>query len=188
MKLIIISAPSGAGKTSIIKYLLSTDLNLAFSISATSRKPRTTEKHGVDYYFIEYEEFKKKIINEEFIEWEEVYEGVCYGTLKSEIERLTSQGKNVIFDVDVVGGLNIKKIYGTSALAVFIEPPSIKELERRLTLRNTDSPETISKRIAKAKYEMTFAKNYDVIIVNDDLQRACSDMENNILNFLYGKK
>jgi len=174
-KLIIISAPSGAGKTSIIKYLMNSELNPAFSVSATSRKPRHNEQHGVDYYFLEHEEFMCKVDNNEFIEWEEVYEGLCYGTLKSEVERLTGEGRNVIFDVDVIGGLNIKKLYGNQALSLFIKPPSVEELKRRLTLRNTDTAETIEKRIAKAEYELTFANQFDAVVVNDELEKACRE-------------
>jgi len=181
-KLIIISAPSGAGKTSIIKHLMNSELNPAFSVSATSRKPRHNEKHGVDYYFIEHNEFMQKVNNNEFIEWEEVYEGVCYGTLKSEIERLTAEGRNVIFDVDVIGGLNIKKIYGNQSFSLFIKPPSVEELKKRLTLRNTDSSETIEKRISKAEYELTFANQFDAVVVNDELEKACIEALEIIMN------
>ena len=183
-KLIIISAPSGAGKTSIINYLMNSDLNLSFSVSATSRQPRHVEQHGVDYYFIEHEEFKHKVHNEEFIEWEEVYEGICYGTLKSEVERLINLKKNVIFDVDVAGGMNIKNMYGNRSLSIFIEPPSIEELRRRLTNRNTDSAEKIEERIAKAEYEMTFAKKFDFIVINNNLQEACKEIETIISKFI----
>ena len=182
-KLIIISAPSGAGKTSIIKHLMNSNLNPAFSVSATSRKPRHNEQHGVDYYFLEHEEFMRKASNNEFIEWEEVYEGVCYGTLKSEVERLTNEGRNVIFDVDVVGGLNIKKIYGAQSLSIFIKPPSVEELKKRLTSRNTDSAETIEKRVAKAEYELTFAQQFDSVVVNDELEKACKEAEEVIGDF-----
>ncbi len=183
-KLIIISAPSGAGKTTIVKYLLKCNLNLEFSISATSRKPRNNEKHGVDYYFIDNNEFKLKVNNNEFLEWEEVYEGTCYGTLLSEVNRLTDKGKNVLFDVDVKGGINIKKIFGSKALSLFIQPPSIDELRYRLEKRGTDSPDVIDKRVAKAKYEITYAGEFDYIIINDDLDKAQIETENLIRNFV----
>ena len=171
-KLIIFSAPSGSGKSMIIQSLLDKDLNLSFSISATSRAPRGSEQNGVEYYFISPEEFKSRIANDEFLEYEEVYAGKFYGTLKSEVERILNSGKNVIFDVDVVGGLNIKKYYGDQALALFIQPPSIKELEKRLKNRATDTPEVIASRIAKAEYELSFAPRFDKIIVNDVLEKA----------------
>lgn len=171
-KLIIFSAPSGAGKSTIVNYLLSQDLNLQFSISATSRPPRGAEQHGVEYYFHSPDEFREKIKNDEFLEYEEVYTDKFYGTLKSEVERIVSNGGNVIFDVDVVGGCNIKKFYGKQALSVFIEPPSIDELRNRLINRGTDSPEVIEARIAKAEYELTFAPQFDVVIHNDNLEEA----------------
>ncbi len=183
-KLIIISAPSGAGKTTIVKYLLKCNLNLEFSISATSRKPRNNEKHGVDYYFIDNNEFKLKVNNNEFLEWEEVYEGTCYGTLLSEVNRLTDKGKNVLFDVDVKGGISIKKIFGSKALSLFIQPPSIDELRYRLEKRGTDSPDVINKRVAKAKYEITYAGEFDYIIINEDLDKAQIETENLIRNFV----
>ncbi|MDR2928910.1 MAG: guanylate kinase [Cytophagaceae bacterium] len=182
-KLIIISAPSGAGKTTIVKHLMRAGLNLAFSVSATCRQPRHNEKHGVDYYFLTHSDFMKKAAGNEFIEWEEVYEGVNYGTLKSEVERITGEGKNVLFDVDVVGGVNIKKIYGNRALSIFIEAPSVEELQRRLISRNTDSPETIEKRIAKAEYEMKQAQLFDAIVVNDNLEKACNEAIKLVTNF-----
>ena len=172
-KLIIISAPSGSGKTSIIKYLMDTGINLEFSVSATCRQPRNNEKHGVDYHFLDYDTFMQKVNNNEFIEWEEVYEGTCYGTLKSEVERITSAGINILLDVDVVGGVNIKNMYGSRAISIFIEPPSIIELHKRLTLRKTDSPEVIEKRIAKAEREMKYALLFDTIVINDKLEEAC---------------
>ena len=186
-KLIIFSAPSGSGKTTIVKYLLKKNLNLAFSISATSRPPRENETHGVDYYFLDQETFAKKVDNGEFLEWEEVYAGTCYGTLKEEVERLRKAGKHVLFDVDVVGGVNIKKQYGNEALALFIQPPSINELQKRLTLRNTDSPEVIKKRIAKAELELTYAPRFDKIIINDDLTKACEETEQLIRDFIDNK-
>lgn len=183
-KLIIFSAPSGSGKSTIIQSLLDKDLNLSFSISATSRAPRGSEQNGVEYYFISPEEFKSRIANDEFLEYEEVYAGKFYGTLKSEIERILNSGKNVIFDVDVVGGLNIKKYYGDQALALFIQPPSIKELEKRLKNRATDTPEVIASRIAKAEYELSFAPRFDKIIVNDVLEKAQAEAYHLIRQFI----
>ena len=183
-KLIVLSAPSGAGKTTIMRYLLQQDLSLSFSISATTRQPRGTEEHGMDYYFFSVEDFRQKIADGAFVEYEEVYPGCFYGTLKSEVERLTSQGKHVVFDVDVVGGVNIKKMYGKRALTIFVQPPSIEALQQRLQTRATDTPEMIATRIAKAAYEMTFAHQFDVVIVNDDLPKAQQEAEQVIRNFL----
>ena len=183
-KLIIFSAPSGSGKSTIIQSLLNRNLNLSFSISATSRAPRGTEKNGVEYYFISPEEFRQRIANGEFLEYEEVYAGKYYGTLKSEVERILDSGRNVIFDVDVVGGLNIKKYYGNQALALFIQPPSIEELKRRLNHRATDAPEVIASRIAKAEYELSFAPKFDCIIVNDILEKAQEEAYQTIRQFL----
>lgn len=183
-KLIIFSAPSGSGKSTIIQSLLNRDLNLSFSISATSRAPRGTEKNGVEYYFISPEEFRRRIADGDFLEYEEVYAGKFYGTLKSEVERILNSGRNVIFDVDVVGGLNIKKHYGDQALALFIQPPSIEELEKRLKHRATDSPEVIASRIAKAEYELSFAPRFDRIIVNDILEKAQEEAYRSIRQFL----
>lgn len=183
-KLIIFSAPSGSGKSTIIQSLLNRDLNLSFSISATSRAPRGTEKNGVEYYFISPEEFRQRIANGEFLEYEEVYAGKFYGTLKSEVERILDSGRNVIFDVDVVGGLNIKKYYGDQALALFIQPPSIEELEKRLKHRATDAPEVIASRVAKAEYELSFAPRFDHIIVNDILEKAQKEAYQTIRQFL----
>lgn len=183
-KLIIFSAPSGAGKTTIVHHLLNQNLNLEFSISATSRGKRHTETDGKDYYFLTPEEFRKKIGNNEFLEWEEVYPGTFYGTLKSEVERIRKNGKHVIFDVDVVGGSNIKKFYGNEALAIFIQPPSVEELRNRLVFRSTDAPEVIEKRVAKAEYELTFAGKFDVIIINDELGKACKEAEERVKEFL----
>ena len=183
-KLIIFSAPSGAGKTTIVRHLLDKDLNLEFSISATSRGKRHTETDGKDYYFLTPEEFRSKIGNDEFLEWEEVYTGTYYGTLKSEVERIRNMGKNVIFDVDVVGGSNIKKYFGDEALAVFVQPPSVEELRNRLVLRSTDAPEVIEKRVAKAEYELTFANQFDVIVVNEDLEKAFIEAEDCIRKFI----
>lgn len=171
-KLIIFSAPSGSGKSTIINYLLQQNLHLHFSISATSRAPRGNEKNGVEYYFMTPEEFRAHIASGDFLEYEEVYADKFYGTLKSEVERILNEGENVIFDVDVVGGCNIKKFYGKQALSLFIQPPSINELERRLKNRGTDSDEVIANRIAKASYELGFAPKFDEIIVNDNLEKA----------------
>lgn len=183
-KLIIFSAPSGSGKTTIIKHLLDLDLGLAFSISATSRAIRGTETDGKDYYFLSVEDFRSKIEGNEFLEYEEVYPGNYYGTLKKEVERLRNEGKHVVFDVDVVGGCNIKKFYGNDALSVFIQPPSIEELESRLKNRSTDSEETIAKRVAKAAYELSFASKFDVVLINDKLEEALSKAENIVREFI----
>ena len=183
-KLIIFSAPSGAGKTTIVKEVLKTDIPFAFSVSATSRKPREGEVHTKDYHFLSVNNFKESIEKEHFLEWEEVYENQYYGTLKSEVESKRQQGYNVIFDVDVVGGLNIKKYYGEEALAIFIMPPSIEELKKRLQGRGTETEESFNKRIAKAEHEMTFAKDFDVVIVNDDLQKAVQETIDKIRNFI----
>lgn len=163
-KLIIFSAPSGSGKSTIINYLLKQGLNLQFSISATSRPPRGTEQDGVEYFFLSPEEFKKRIANDEFVEYEEVYPDRFYGTLKSQVEKQLAEGQNIIFDVDVVGGCNIKRFYGDRALSVFIQPPSIEELRKRLEGRGTDSPETINNRIAKAEFELSYAPKFDLIV------------------------
>jgi len=176
-KIIIFCAPSGTGKSTIEKYLLGFDeLNLRFSVSATSRAPRGEEKDGVDYYFLTPEEFRKKIDDGEFLEYCEVYEDKFYGTLKSEVDRRLKQGQNVCMDVDVVGGQNIKRIYGEQALALFIKPPSIEELRRRLEHRGTDAPEVIDQRIARAEYELGEAEKFDRIVVNDVLETAESEV------------
>ena len=171
-KLIIFSAPSGSGKSTIINYLLQQNLNLAFSISATSRPPRGTEQNGVEYFFLSPKEFRQRIANDEFLEYEEVYTDRFYGTLKSQVEKQLSAGQNVIFDVDVVGGCNIKRFYGDRALSVFIQPPSIEELRKRLVGRGTDAPEVIESRIAKAEFELGYADKFDVRIINDNLEQA----------------
>lgn len=186
-KLIILSAPSGSGKSTILQSLLPRGLNLAFSISATSRAPRGTEKDGVEYYFISPEEFKRRIDNDEFLEYEEVYTGKYYGTLKSEAERILNAGKNVIFDVDVVGGTNIKKYYGDQACAIFIQPPSKEVLRQRLVGRATDAPEVIEARLAKAEYELSFAPQFDTVIVNDVLETAQEEAYQTIKTFLTQK-
>lgn len=183
-KLVIFSAPSGAGKSTIVNYLLSQNLNLQFSISATSRAPRGNEKHGKEYYFHSPEEFRQKIANDEFLEYEEVYTDKFYGTLKSEIDRIINAGGNVIFDVDVVGGCNIKKYYGDRALSIFIKPPSIDELLNRLINRGTDTPEVIKARLAKAEFELSFASKFDVVIVNDDLEKAEKEALLVVKNFI----
>jgi len=183
-KLIIFSAPSGAGKTTIVKHLLQKGFDLEFSISATSREPRHTETHGKDYYFLSGEEFVAKVENDEFLEWEEVYKGISYGTLKSEVERIRNNGKNVIFDVDVVGGLNIKKYYGDVALAVFVQPPSVEELRKRLQGRSTETEEKIAMRVAKAEHELSFAPQFDVVITNDNLEVAFDEAEKIISEFI----
>jgi guanylate kinase len=183
-KLIIFSAPSGAGKSTLVQYLLTRGFNMEFSISATSRAPRGTEKNGVEYYFLSLDEFRQKINNQEFLEYEEVYKNCYYGTLRSEVERITEQGKNIVFDVDVVGGLNIKENYKEKALALFIAAPNIDELHKRLQNRGTDSPEMITKRIEKADFEMTFAPMFDKVVVNDDLELAKAEAERSIREFL----
>lgn len=183
-KLIIFSAPSGSGKSTIINYLLTQNLNLAFSCSATSRPPRGTEQHGVEYFFLSPDEFRRRIADDEFLEYEEVYQDRYYGTLKSQVESQLAAGQNVIFDVDVVGGCNIKKFYGERALSVFIQPPSVEELRKRLVGRGTDAPEVIESRIAKAEYELGFASKFDKVIVNDDLEEAKAEALKVITQFL----
>ena len=183
-KLIIFSAPSGSGKSTIINYLLQQNLNLAFSISATSRAPRGNEQNGVEYLFVTPEEFKQRIAQGEFLEYEEVYPNRFYGTLKSQVEKQLAAGQNVIFDVDVVGGCNIKKFYGERALSVFIQPPSVEELRKRLNGRGTDAPEVIESRVAKAEFELGFAKQFDVVIVNDNLETAEAEALQVIRNFI----
>lgn len=183
-KLIIFSAPSGSGKSTIVNHLLKRGLNMEFSISATSRAPRGNEKNGVEYYFISTAEFKNRISNNEFVEYEEVYPGCFYGTLRAEVERITSAGSNVVFDVDVKGGLNIKKQFEERALAVFIAPPSVDVLRKRLKNRCTDSDEMIEKRVGKATYELTFAPQFDIVILNDDLEKTKLQAEEVIKRFL----
>ena len=183
-KLIIFSAPSGAGKSTLVQYILGREFNMEFSVSATSRAPRGVEKHSVDYYFLTPDEFRQKINNQEFLEFEEVYPDCYYGTLRNEVERITSQGKNIVFDVDVVGGLHIKKEFGDRALAIFVSPPTIDILHERLITRGTDSPEMIQKRIAKADSEMTFCNQFDDIIVNDNLEQAKKETERLVRAFL----
>ena len=184
-KLIVFSAPSGSGKTTIVQHLLKQkDLNLDFSISATSRAPRENEENGKDYYFMSLDEFKTHIKNDDFLEWEEVYRDNFYGTLKKEVERIWEQGKHVVFDIDVVGGLDIKHIYPERTLAVFVEPPSIEELKIRLKKRKTETEDRINMRVAKASIEMATAPQFDFIIVNNDLQTALEESYNLVKNFI----
>ena len=183
-KLIIFSAPSGSGKTTIVRELLKHYPQFEFSISATSRAPRGVEQNGVDYYFLTQEEFAAKVASDSFVEWEEVYAGTCYGTLKSEMERIWSKGNVIIFDVDVMGGINLKKIFGEAACSIFIMPPSIAELQKRLEGRGTDAPEVIAKRVAKAEFEISKAPEFDYKVVNDDLATAVAETRAIIDNFL----
>ena len=183
-KLIIFSAPSGSGKTTIVKELLKMFPQFEFSISATSRQPRGTEQNGVDYFFLSQEEFRQKVANDEFVEWEEVYNGTCYGTLKSEMQRIWQKGNVIIFDVDVMGGINLKRIFGQSACSVFIMPPSVEVLRERLIGRGTDSMETIEKRVAKADFELSKSCEFDHVVVNDVLEDAIAKTRDIISNFL----
>lgn len=183
-KLVIISAPSGAGKTTIVKYLLKHGLNLEFSISATTRKIRGNETDGKEYLFLTVEEFRKKIENGDFAEWEEVYKDHYYGTLKSEIERIWRSGKHVLFDVDVRGGINLKKIFGRKAISIFIKPPSVSELEKRLLTRGTDSPEKIKMRVMKAEEEMKSEAGFDYVVINEHLEKAQAEVFNMVRNFI----
>lgn len=185
-KLIVVSAASGTGKSTIVARLQENakDLKLQFSISATSRKPRGAEQNGKEYYFLTKEDFERRIANDEFIEYEEVYSGSYYGTLKSEIQRISNEGGNVIFDLDCVGGQNIKKLYGDDALLIFILPPSLEALRQRLEGRATDSPEVIEQRLAKAEEEIAQAKAFDFVVVNDDLDECCEAVETEIRKFL----
>lgn len=184
-KLIIFSAPSGSGKSTIINKLMSEyGLRGRFSISATSRKPRGSEQDGVEYYFLSEEDFRRRISEGDFLEYEEVYPGCFYGTLRSEVDRTLDRGENVILDIDVQGGLNVKKIYGDRALTLFIQPPSIERLRERLERRGTDAPEVIERRLAKAETELSFAPKYDAVVVNDDLEEACQAAARTIEDFL----
>jgi len=183
-KLIIFSAPSGSGKTTIVKHLLRKIPGLNFSVSATSREPRAGESDGKDYYFLSEAAFRNKIRNNEFLEWEEVYPGIFYGTMKSEVERIRNEGKHVVFDVDVVGGLNIKKYYGDEALAVFIRPPSVEELRKRLQARSTEPEEKINMRVTKAKEELSYSGKFDTVLVNDNLEEAKRTAEKITTGFL----
>ncbi len=184
-KLIIFSAPSGSGKSTIIKSLLQhPELKLSFSISATSRPPRGTEKNGVEYYFLSPDEFRSRIEKGDFLEYEEVYKDRFYGTLKSEVERLLKAGRNVVLDVDVVGGVNIKRMYGERAKSIFIQPPGLAELRKRLEGRGTDSPEVIESRLQKAEYELSFAPKFDTVIVNDLLEKAQQEALDTVTAFI----
>jgi guanylate kinase len=186
MKLIVFSAPSGSGKSTIINWLMTEhkELKLAFSISCTSRPPRGTERNGVEYFFITPEEFRRRIAADEFLEHEEVYPDRFYGTLKSQVEQQSAAGDNVVFDVDVKGGINIKRFYAEQALSIFIQPPSIEELRRRLNSRGTDSPEVINDRIARAQFELSQAPLFDRIIINDDLLKAEQETYEEVKKFL----
>lgn len=185
-KLLIFSAPSGSGKSTIVNFLMQEhpELNMHFSISCTTRAPRGTEKNGVEYFFLTPEEFRAKIAENAFVEYEEVYTDRFYGTLKSQVENQINNGENVVFDVDVKGGCNLKKIFGNEALSVFVQPPSVEELRRRLVGRATDAPEVIEQRLAKAEEELTYAPKFDVVIVNDDLETAKADALKTIGAFL----
>ena len=183
-KLIIFSAPSGAGKSTLVRYLLAQGLDLRFSISATSRLPRGDEKNGVEYFFLTPAEFRKRIANDEFLEYEEVYTDKFYGTLKSEVDRILEEGSNVVFDVDCIGGLNIKKYYGSQALSIFVMPPSVEVLRERLEKRGTDTPQVIENRLAKAEYEMSFAPQFDVVVCNDDFDRAKEETMKLVTQFI----
>ena len=189
-RMLIVSAPSGCGKSTIVQWLMKEhpELRLYFSISCTSRAPRGTEQNGVEYFFISPEEFRDRIAKNEFLEYEEVYHDRFYGTLKQQVERQREQGQNVVFDVDVKGGVNIKKHYGDEALSLFIQPPSVAELRKRLEGRGTDSAEAIEERLAKAEYEMTFASQFDHVIVNDDLQAAKQETLSVVMDFLNQKE
>ncbi len=184
-KIIILSAPSGTGKSTIISHIIErAELRLGFSISATSRSPRGSERDGREYYFLTPDEFGRRVAAGDFVEWEEVYPGTCYGTLKSEVERVVGEGRNLIMDIDVKGGLNVKKYFGSRALTIFILPPSLEELERRLRGRATDSEEALERRLGKARYELGFADDYDVRVVNDDIDRASDEVADAIMRFI----
>lgn len=184
-KIVIIAAPSGSGKTSVVRHLLKVFPDqLAFSISAATRSPRNYEKHGVDYYFISVEEFESKIEENEFVEWEMVYEGKYYGTLKSELQRIWNEDKAPLLDVDVKGGIHVQQQFPTTSLSLFIEPPSIEELRKRLEARGTETPESLEARIHKASYELSFKHQFDVVILNDKLELACKEAEKIVREFL----
>jgi len=183
-KVLIISAPSGAGKSTLVSYLLSSGMPLLFSVSATSRKPRGNEADGREYYFITAGEFRRRIKRDEFIEWQEVYRNHYYGTLRQEIDRIRREGRIPLFDVDVQGGITLKKIFGHHALSIFVMPPSVEELGRRLMLRGTDSPEKIAMRVEKAASEILLAEHFDTIIINDNLEKACIAVANVVREFI----
>lgn len=186
-KVIIFSAPSGSGKTTIVRHLLERYPQLEFSISATSRAPRGQERDGVDYYFLSQEEFMKAVEENRFVEWEEVYKGTCYGTLRSEVERIWAKGNIIVFDVDVIGGINLKRIFGGDACSIFVMPPSVEELRHRLEGRGTDAPEVIDRRVAKAEFELTKAPEFDHIVVNDSLDEAIAETTRIIEEFITGR-
>ncbi|MBQ2090129.1 MAG: guanylate kinase [Bacteroidales bacterium] len=183
-KVLIFSAPSGSGKSTIVNHILGLHPEIEFSVSATSRPPRGQEQDGVEYYFLSVEEFRRRIEADQFVEYEQVYEGRYYGTLKSEVERIWAKGHVIIFDVDVKGGVNLKKYFGDKALSVFIQAPSVEELRRRLIFRNTDAPEAIEERVAKAAEEMTYAPKFDVVLINDNLDKAYAEAEKMVDDFL----
>ncbi len=183
-KVLIFSAPSGSGKSTIINYLMGLGLNLHFSVSATSRPPRGTERHGVEYYFLTPEEFRARIAAGDFLEYEEVYTDRFYGTLRSQVDSQLAEGQNVVCDVDVLGGCNIKRHYGDRALSIFIQPPSVGELRRRLEARGTDAPEVIADRLARAEFELSFAPQFDAVVTNDDLARAEAEASERVKAFL----
>ncbi|MCB9224568.1 MAG: guanylate kinase [Crocinitomicaceae bacterium] len=185
-KCIIFSAPSGAGKTTLVHYLLRNVADLEFSISAASREPRGREENGVDYHFLTVEDFENKIKNDEFVEWEEVYENMYYGTLKSEVKKAWDKGKIVVFDVDAEGGINLKRIFGKNALSVFIKPPSLFVLEQRLRDRRTETEESIQKRLSKANAELEKADQFDYVLMNDNLEKACLDAKTIVEKFIAG--
>lgn len=182
--ILIFSAPSGAGKSTLVNYMLSQRNDLEFSISATTRAPRGKEMDGREYYFISNEEFLQRVANDEFVEYENVYQGTYYGTLKSEIERIESRGHHVVFDVDVKGGIHLERIFGKRALSIFVAPPSVEELRRRLIGRGTDAPEKIEERVGKAALEMQDAKYFDTVIINDDLEKAQRELLRQVTDFL----
>lgn len=184
-KCIIVCAPSGAGKTTIVRHLLGRDLGLDFSVSATSRPRRSHEQDGRDYFFLTSDEFRARIRQEAFIEWEEVYPGRFYGTLRSELDRIWADGRHPIFDVDVVGGLRLKELFGQQAFALFVAPPSIEALEQRLQLRGTETPETLRTRMDKAAYELSFSTRFDRVLLNDKMHRACAEAYELVRTFLH---
>ena len=183
-KLVIFSAPSGSGKTTIVRELLSRFPQFEFSVSATSRAPRGAERDGIDYFFLSPEAFRQAVREDRFVEWEEVYEGTCYGTLRSEVERIWAKGNVIVFDVDVIGGLNLKRIFGNDACAIFVMPPSIEVLRQRLLSRDTDAPEVIDRRVAKAEFELTKASEFDRVVINDDLGTAVEEVSGILRQFL----
>ena len=185
-KLIIFSAPSGSGKSTIVRHLLRRDVPIEFSVSATNRAPRGTEENGVDYYFLSSEEFKSKINSKAFLEWEEVYPDRYYGTLNAEVDRIWANGKQVVFDIDVEGGLNLKKQFGERALSVFIKAPSLDVLKERLMARNTEDQENLNMRLDKAQSEMAYAKYFDLVIVNDNLEMAQEQAYQKVMDFING--